>query len=229
MALYTPGPMAGQISGRIGASVFSHNRGGTYVRNGTIPIKVISGPAVAAKNRMKAIVRSWAAVGVASRLAWQTYCQENPITNRLGNKSTLSAHMAFSGINCRLNLIGAAAITLPPITEPPAALTALSAVCDRSLNSCLLTFAATPIPVSTAMWLEVAVVTSPAINYIENSWKVVGHLAAAVATGEDILSKIEARFGLLQVGQTVHIRASMIGTTNGLLSGPIQCSTVVVV
>jgi len=228
MALYTPGPMAGQISGRIGATIFSHNRGGTYCRNGTIPHKVITDPAIRAKNRMKTIIRQWKTLTPEDRLAWETYCANNPVTNRLGNKITLSPHMAYSGINCRLDVSGCSQISHPPISPAPAPVTAVSAVCSLVAGTCLLTFAPTPVPVGIGMWLDVAVVDSAAHNYVENLWKFCGMLNTGEVTGLDIKALIIARFGTLLLGQIIHIRVSSIGKSTGLLSGPIQTSTTVV-
>ncbi|KKL73251.1 hypothetical protein LCGC14_2076760, partial [marine sediment metagenome] len=38
MAIITPGPTVAAISGSIGGTVYSRNRGGAYIRNRAIPV-----------------------------------------------------------------------------------------------------------------------------------------------------------------------------------------------
>jgi len=58
MAIFNPGPLVGQVSGRVGGTVFSHNRGGAYIRNGSIPYAVYSQKALQAKSALSESVRA---------------------------------------------------------------------------------------------------------------------------------------------------------------------------
>lgn len=227
MALYTPGPLAGQISGRVGASVFSHNRGGTYIRNGTIPKKVLSAAAIAAKARLTVISRLWQAVSADDRTAWVTWAMTNPITNRLGGKTTLAPHMAYMQLNARLSRGGFTLISVPPITPSPAPLTSLSLVCAAGAGTAVLTTAPTPVGTKQALWVEAAVVDLASQTYLENIWKTIEVSAVHQATGLDVSTNLEDRFGSMIEGQIVHVRVSVLDTESGLLSGPIYAQDAV--
>jgi hypothetical protein len=228
MALFTPGGIVGQISGRVAGSVFSHNRGGTYVRNGTVPHKVISDPAIQAKARMTTTSREWQIESAEDRLAWQNYCQQNPITNRLGHKTTLAAHMAYCGINCRLKACGGNAISKPPNGAAPYPLDTLSGTCSIGAGTCILDWTPDPIPADHGLYMECCVVDRPSLNYIENLYVFIGKLGPANVSGTDIIALIEARFGTLQLGDVIHMRCNMIGMLTGLMSGPMNARITVV-
>jgi hypothetical protein len=227
MALYTPGPLAGQISGRVGASIFSHNRGGTYIRNGTIPKKVLSPAAIAAKARLTVISRLWASVATDDRTAWATWAATNPITNRLGGKSVLAPHMAYMELNARLDRGSFSMISVPPVTAAPAPLTSLSLACAAGAGTAVLTTAPTPLGATLALWVEAAVTDNPTQTYLENIWKTVQVSAINQATGLDISADLENRFGSMIEDQIVHIRVSVLDSLSGLLSGPLYAEDVV--
>jgi len=227
MALFTPGPLAGQVSGRVGSSVFSHNRGGTYIRNGTIPKKVLSPAAIAAKARLTTLSRQWQAIAADDRMAWTTWAATNPITNRLGGKTVLAPHMAYMQLNARLNLGGFAEISLPPITPAPAPLTSLSLACAAGAGTAVLTTAPTPVGATLALWVEAAVVDLPSQTYLENIWKTIEVSSINQATGMDVAATLENRFGSMMEGQIVHVRVSVIDSLTGLLSGPLYAQDAV--
>jgi hypothetical protein len=228
MAIFTPGGIVGQISGRVAGSIFSHNRGGTYIRNGTIPHIVISDPATDAKARMTTVSREWSGQSEANRLAWQNYAQQNPVTNRLGKKTTLAAHMAYCGINTRLSACGLSKLNIPPNGDAPAPLSALSGVCSLGAGTCELTFATSPVPAGELIYLEAVVVDKPSINYINNLFKLIGTLPSGTTSTEDIQALIEARFGILQLNDVIHVRANVMGDSTGLMSGPMNAIITVV-
>jgi len=228
MALITPGPMAGQISGRLGSAVFSHNRGGPYVRNGTIPTLVTSQAAINAKGRLSAQSQAWDNLTAAQRLAWQEWALANPVTNRLGSQVTIGGNAAFVGINTRLAYAGDTPLTDPPIVDPPPALATLAGTLDIGAGDFELTFTATPLAADIRLWVLLTVLSNTAINYVENRLRLLMVSDKAQASPLDIESETEARFGTLQVGQKVVARVSTFDSTTGLLSAPLQVSDLIV-
>lgn len=227
MAIFTPGPMAGQISGRVGSVVFSHNRGGTYVRNGTIPIKIMSEAALAAKARLATSSNAWQALTDAQRAAWVAWAQANSVTNRLGHAITLTGIAAFNSLNTRLRLALAAPITAPPIIPPPNGLLTLTQQGDIGAGAFGLTFTATPLSANVKLWIQACVTNSGAIEYVQNLIRYCGVSAAAQASPFDHQALIEARLGALVVGQTVTSFVSTFDTVTGQLSRPLRVQTVV--
>lgn len=228
MALIVAGPMAGQISGRIGSVVFSHNKGGPYIRNGTIPTTSTTEWALAAKARMASAATAWQALTAAQRRSWKEWGLENPITNRVGHQITLTGISAYAGINTRLALTGSALLTAPPIDPAPLPLTAVELNLDIGPGAFDVTYTRTPIGASELFWLECAVLDSPAVNNVENQKRYCRNSAPAQASPYDFQTRIEARLGDLVVDQTVHAFCSVFNNLTGLLSPPLRCSGLVI-
>ena len=228
MALITPGPMAGQISGRLGSTVFSHGKSGPIVRNGTIPTKATTISALAAKARMGGAATTWTTLTAAQRLAWKEWAGENPSTNRLGHQITLSAIAAFCGNFARMHLCGETTLTVPPIVAGPLPLLSFSIEADIGAGDTIAIFTPTPIGANNAIWLEAVVLNSPAINHVANLTRFISVSAKNAATDIDYLAALEAVFGTLTVGQTVVLLARVMDRVTGLISPPQRASAVVV-
>lgn len=228
MALIVPGSLAGQISGRIGSVVYSHNRGGPYVRNGTIPTTVTSEAAINAKGRLAAQSQAWDDLTAAQRISWGQYALSNPVTNRVGHQVTLSGNAAFVGINTRLALAGVATLSVPPIADPPTALTSITPAYDIGAGDFDVVFAATPLAADEYLWIQATVLNNIAVTYYENLLRHLAVSAAAQASPFDTQVAMEARFGTLIVGQKVVYRISVFSDTTGLLSAPVQTEGIIV-
>lgn len=227
MAIFTPGPTVGAVSGSIGGTTYSHNRGGAYMRVRRVPTASYTAYAMAAKASLTAVSRLWAALDATEQQAWRVWAQNNPITNRLGNQVTLAGHMAFMQLNNRLRQASNTLIDLPPLAPAPAPLTSFSAVADVSDDTCVLTFAATPVGAANKLWLEAAVVDGAGISYVQNLFKLIKISSANQATGLDVKTELQARFGNMIEDQVIHWRAAILDTATGLLSGPITAQTTI--
>ena len=225
MAKTRLGVMVGGASGALGSTVFSRNRYGTYVRLWAKPTLSTTAYAQAAKNTLAAMSQRWAGLTAIQKLAWETWAQENPVVDRLGDKRVLTGHTAQVQINARLDKIGASLLDLPPVGDPPDSLTSFSfAWTIGAPDTCILTFAATPLPANTHLWVYGCKSGSTGRTYVENWMRQFYISPAAQATGVDIYSEFEARFGDVQAGETVFLRAFVIDDLTGLLSGALDAS-----
>lgn len=225
---FTPGPTIAAASGSVGGTVFSHNRYGAYTRNRAIPTKQTSVYAMNAKARLSNISAAWRDETAATKLAWQTYAQNNPITDALGQKQILTGHAAYVALNTRLHLAGATLLIVPPIVAAPSPLLTLSATWDIGAGAFELAFTPTPLAANERLWVTGCVVDSVGINYVENLMKFIKCTAAAQATNVDLSTDIAARFGTLAVGQKIVLDAAILDDDTGLLSTPTRVSGVVV-
>lgn len=228
MALITPGPMVGQISGRLASVVFSHNRGGPYARNGTIPTLVTSEAAINAKARLAAQSQGWDNLTGTQRLAWTEWARSNPVTNRLGSQVTIGGNAAYVGINTRLALAGDTILSDPPIADPPTALASITLTLDIGAGNFEVAYTATPLGATIKLWVRLVVLNNPAVNYVENLLRNLVVSAAAQASPLDIEAATLARFGTLSVGQKVVARVHTFDAATGLLSAPIQSEGLIV-
>lgn len=221
MAIMTPGPTVGQVSGRIGGIVYSHNRGGAYIRNGAMPTTSTTPYAQAAKARLAYFSALWAVGSAANQQAWKLWATQNPITNRLGAQITLSGHAAFVKLNIRADLGGGSVISLPPIVPPPAGITLGATVFNLTGNVITYAYTPTPIGANYCVMTEAAVSDNPGVAYVRNLYKLVQVSAANAASPVDYEASLGTRFGTLQVGQRVFVNSRVLDITTGLVSGPV--------
>jgi hypothetical protein len=224
MAIMIPGVAVSQVSGRVGGTVFSRNKGGQYIKNGSKPIIVTSDAAQLIKAIVASTSRAWADLTTDGRNAWALWAGENPVINRLGQSRTLSGHQAFVQLNSRLIYAGFTALTLPPIgAAPPAAIASITSV-DISDTEAEIAF--TPTPLATGHALQVLAYPAPTagIKNVKNRLALVYTGATATTSPVDIYTDLVARFGTLQVGQVLHVGVRVLDSTTGLNSVPTYAS-----
>jgi len=221
MAKIMLGSLAGAISGAVGNDVYSHNRAGYYIRKRVIPTKVTNTYTLGARNRLAITSQAWGGLTEAQQAAWGTWAQNNPISDRLGQSQVLFGNAAYVQLNARLLQAGDAQISLPPVDSPPAPLLTFSAALGVGADTAILTFTATPLGANDRLWVQVAVVDNPGINYFKNLLKLVDVSAKAVVTGNDIKVPLQQRFGSMIEGQRFFMLASVFSSTTGLMSGPL--------
>jgi len=215
------GTLAGAASGSMGNMTASHNRGGYYLRMRVIPTKVVSAYTTEVRNIMAACSQAWAALTAEAQAAWSTWAATHPVTDTLGQRQTLFGAQAYTQLNARILLAGDAVIGLPPISAAPAALTAFSAAPLDGAGTCVLTFLPTPLAATERLWLKMALVNNPGVNYFKNLMKTVYIGALTTASLVDAEAELQLRFGTMIEGQILHCQAQVYESTSGLLSGAI--------
>jgi hypothetical protein len=220
MAIMTPGPTVGQVSGRIGGIVYSRNRGGAYIRNGAIPTLSSTPYAVAAKARLADYSKLWADLTSVQKLAWKNWAVQNPVVNRLGHQITLSGHMAFVQLNVVISNAQGTLISDPPVVAPPSSLITLSATYDIGAGTTNLVFTPSPLGASECLEVWAAVSDNPGVAYVENLYKQIVVSAVATTSPQDWSTFVAARFGTLIVGQQVFFRIYVVDQDTGLKSAP---------
>lgn len=79
------GTLIGEASGSLASLVFSHNRGGQYIRQRSIPTNPNSDYQQAIRGLVSQLTSAWQSVlSDAQRLAWDTYAELVPLLDPLG-------------------------------------------------------------------------------------------------------------------------------------------------
>ena len=83
--------LVADLSGKVGANVFSHNAGGKYVRVLAIPTNPNTPQQVTVRNAFALLTTQWFNIlTVAQRQAWTVYAANVPVINRVGDSVNLS-------------------------------------------------------------------------------------------------------------------------------------------
>ena len=219
MAIFTPGAVIGQISGRVGGYVFSRNRGGSYVRNGSVPSTVVTEKALLYKSYLAAASQYWTSLTDAERLSWTVWAQSKTSTNRLGRSISLNGQNWFVSLNSRLAAAGESMIHVPPVTSSPVGVVISAFTVDAGVGATQVTFASAPLAANQKLWVRGAMVSSSAINNVENLLTTLTISAAAAASPLNLETPLEDAFGALSVGATYVIECRVLNTDNGMVSG----------
>jgi len=227
MAKIEYGAMVGSASGSVGGTVFSRNRYGTYMRRKGIPVNPDTAKQQNVRAALAGVSASWRGLTAAQRLQWSTWAANNPIVDRMGNAQVLAGNAAYIQLNTRIVLTGEPGITAPPVTAGPDVLATMTLTGDIGIGTSEIAYTATPLGADEELWVNYAVVDSAGINYVKNLYKLCTMSAAAQASPYDFQSDVEARFGSLQVGQIVHVLASVFDHSTGLISLPRSASVTI--
>lgn len=95
------GLLVGAASGKMGALVASHNKGGQYMRARVVPSGAVPTPFQSAvRNALASLSPAWSAELTADqRAAWENYALNVPGTNRLGDSIQLSGQNWYIACN----------------------------------------------------------------------------------------------------------------------------------
>lgn len=148
-------PAVGPMSGSVGANVYSHNKGGAYVRARKIP----TNPTTSRQLQMRTILAqcsaAWKGLTSTNRSNWTNYAATKPQVDSLGQTFYLTGHQMFVAVNARRLYMGAAILTDPPTALDPAPLTSASVALAASGNATLTFAPALPTDSRIAIWQTV--------------------------------------------------------------------------
>ena len=95
MAIFTPGPVIGQIRGSIGASTFSQSASAPTVRSKPFPSRSYKPAALTQRSRYSVATSAWRSLSAAARAAWDAYGQSITFLDSLGSSYHPSGFQAF--------------------------------------------------------------------------------------------------------------------------------------
>ena len=225
MAIFTPGVAVGQISGRVGGSVFSHNKGGMYIRNGTIPSISGSAKATAYKSYLGLASQAYANLTDAQAAAWREYAANHPVTNRLGRSHTLSPNNWFVGCNARLIAASESVITLPPAYPSPSGVLISAAAVAAGAGTATITLSTSPLGTNDRAWIRAARVQSGRITNVRNKLTTLLISPAADTSPIDIATELEDALGSFQAGDWYHFEVRILDDRTGLVSAAVTYAT----
>lgn len=108
------GTMGSQYSGSVGGVVASHNRGGMYLRNRSVPVNTNTSAQQAQRSALGAAAIAWSSLSAAQRTGWGSYATATPVLNRIGDTVTLTGFNWFVASASFLSRLGLAVINDAP-------------------------------------------------------------------------------------------------------------------
>lgn len=117
----------GQLSGRLAGNVFSHNKGGDYVRVGTTPTNPNTARQQATRTILGDLASAWSTtLTEGQRDQWNTYAEGHAVKDAFGDDIYLTGIAWFQKVNARLIDAGDSIMTTPPTTSGPGGVTQMT-------------------------------------------------------------------------------------------------------
>lgn len=180
MALFVP--ILGQLSGKIGDNVFSHNRGGNYCRAKGQNIHTPSARQAQCRVNLSNASSAWRALSSVQRAAWNLWATTNLVINRVGASIQLSGIAAFNTMSARAIDSGNTPPVTPPLTTPPLGLLTCTGALAAATAIATLTYTATPLPAGSKLAIYSTGPLLASQDPGEASAKLVAYSAAAAAS-----------------------------------------------
>lgn len=228
-ALVKYGEMIADLRGKINGTVHSRNKGGAYMRNLVIPTNPQTAAQTAVRAALSGFSQAWRGLTSAARAAWNGAAVNFPSINVFGDVRELTGISLYNKLNLNLSNVGVAALTSPPAPVGADAVTAVSAVCDESAQTLIVTVAPDPVPADHSLVIEATPQISPGINNFTNRLRKIQFFAAASAGPHDVSAAYNAKFGVPVAGQKVGVRVKLVRTTTGEVSQTLVTDTITVV
>jgi len=220
MALIKFGALITDFSGKIGGTIFSKNRGGSYAKNRVVPNNPASLRQSIVRGRFGSLSSQWRTLTQAQRDGFTAGTGNFPKTNRIGDTIQLAGNALFVALNSALLAVG-----LDIITDVPTAagvteflVTEFTAISNNPNQ--VLSITATPIdPVLVDDMLVQVFATapvSPGISNLNSKFRqILVATPAELAAG--LLSSGSYRnvFGNPPVGTRVGIRLVPVNIVSG--------------
>lgn len=174
-----------QASGSLAGTTFSHNKGGMYVRNRSIPTNPSTAAQQNVRNALKQLTTGWQDLGSTDRDAWAIYASNVPILNKLGQPRPIPALAMYLRCNSpRLSNEGPTAVVTGGPTIYSLATFTIPSVTVTS-NHPVLAFTNTDdwaIADGGYMFVYLSKPQAPTINFFKGPYNFIGAIEGATMT-----------------------------------------------
>jgi hypothetical protein len=215
MAKVTYGEFVTNMSGSVGGTVHSRNKGGSYTKNKVIPSNTYSSFKAAVKATFGSLSQAWRNLTEAQRIAWNSATGNYQVIDVLGKLITLSGINLYKSLNQNLATISVAAISTPPMPQGTSVTTFTSLAVDVSDVAIDVTMSAV-VPANMKQVIEATPPMSAGIFNANNKFRVLSVVDAAGAAAQDVGAAYVTRFGAIPpAGSKIFVRVRYVNKTTG--------------
>lgn len=218
---------AADMRGKIGGSVFSRNKGGSYVRVKVTPLNPQTTAQVEARSLLTSLSQNFRSLTQAQITAWNAATDQWATTDIFSDLVTPTGLSLYVRLNANISNAGGSLLTVPPSPVGADAITALSVAADVSSSSVDITFAPSTVPTGHTMYIESTPMLSPGINNANSRFRFIATAAAAATSPASVYAEQTAKFGALVAGQKLYVRAKFINKNTGEVSQMLKANCIV--
>lgn len=230
MGLIKFGGGVAAISGKIGGTVFAHNRSGSYARNWKMPVNPMTSRQQTVRGNLATAAAAWESLTDSQRTGWNAYAASVPVMNRLGESKYLSGFNMFLRTLTVTELIGASAQNDAPaiftLPDPPSMFTPSISEATQLIS---VAFANTDDWAGEAggyMVVSASMPFSPGRTYFGGQYRYVGKITGATPTQPQSPQTFAVPWAV-QAGQLMRVSCRIL-RKDGRLSNPFRSSNLTV-
>ena len=220
MALIKFGALITDFSGKVGGTIFSKNRGGSYAKNRVVPNNPATARQSIVRGRFGSLSSQWRALEQSERDSFSNTAGNFPKTNRIGDTIQLAGNALFVSLNAALLAVNRPIITIAPtpvgVTEYNP--TGFSAT-DGGVNTSLTV---TAVPIDSALQSSMRIqifATAPVsagISNLNSKFRQIGFSDTdGLVAGLDIGDQYTAIFGPPILGARIGVRLVPVNINTG--------------
>jgi len=220
MALIKFGALITDFSGKIGGTIFSKNRGGSYAKNRVVPNNPATPSQSLVRGRFGSLSSQWRTLTQAQRDSFTAATGNFPKSNRIGDTIQLAGNALFVALNSALLAVGEAIITSAPaaagVTE--FLITSLTSALTDTASRLKVSADAIDPELQADMLVQVFATppVSPGISNLNSKFKQIGIFSASqLSTPVELGNQWSAVFGEFVIGARIGVRLVPVNITTG--------------
>jgi hypothetical protein len=204
--------------GKLNGHVFSHNRGGNYVRNKVTPVNPRTASQTTVRARLAQYAQSWRNLTQAQIAAWNAAVAGYQKSNIFGDLKSPTGLQLYIKVNNNLIASGGSAISSPAAPKGVSVVTAGVLTYTSGTPALSLAYSAN-VPALTRVKVFATPPMSAGISFVKSQFRLITTLASASVSPANILSVYTAKFGSVgAVGTKIFVAIQFVDQTSGVAS-----------
>lgn len=227
MAKIKFGAIVTDMRNKVGSQVFSKNRYGAYVRSS--PLNVVSStPAqVAVRSRFATFSTAWRSLTQLQRDCWNNAVIDFMHTDVFGATVRPSGFDLYVKLNCNLDQVGIAPISIPPAPTMLAFIASISLTATELGPVVTLDFDSSNLTSDYTIVVSATAPISAGKRYVKNLLRQIAVLPWNTATPCDITSEYVTKFGAPTGDSRISMSLVVVNNISGLKSAPVYGTCIV--
>jgi hypothetical protein len=201
------------LSGKVGGTVASKNRGGSYLRTWVKPVNPRSIKQMFQRDQLSTLAAGFRALTAPVIAQWNASAINFPMKNRLGQTIFPSGLDLYVALNVNLISVGLPIITTPPVPQDVLGFNTFSLTLAGGLIK--LAFAPTPSPTTTDSLIFATPGLSPGKSFVKSEYRLIGFMPHTTATAYDITTIYTTKYGAPIVGTQVFVNMRPVNIVSG--------------
>ncbi len=220
MAKVKFGAIVTDLRNKVGGHVYSKNRYGAYTRSYKTTLTSNTPAQIVAKSRLSSISATWKTLTDDQRTAWNNAVSNFRHTDVFGSIINPSGFDLYIRLNCNLDQVGVALLSLPPVPAEILTLTNVSITADGTAPLVALVFGSSPVPAGYAIVLSATNNISPGISYVKNLVRGIAVLDAGTTSIYDATTAYLAKYSSITNGYRLSVSLVTVNKSTGQKSPP---------